>query len=77
MVDQKAKKMQLMWIEHMTFRSSVWRSPNWAKAAFPFLEDIYVRLNHKKFHRTADILVSLIIDDLDNWMWKKLTDTSY
>ncbi len=30
---QKGKRMLCLWIEHRTFRSSVWRSPNWANKA--------------------------------------------
>ncbi len=38
-VEEKAKmvkhfKMRWAWIEHATFRSSVWRSPNWAIPAY-------------------------------------------
>ena len=31
---KKRKKMPKTWIEHVTFRSSVWRSPSWAISAF-------------------------------------------
>ena len=37
-----AKRMPWLWIEHRTFRSSVWRSPNWAIKAGGFIIILYV-----------------------------------
>lgn len=32
--DKKERKMRWTWIKHVTFRSSLWRSPNWVIPAF-------------------------------------------
>ena len=50
----KTKRMRWAWIEHATFRSSVWRSPNWAiPAMLPSAVFIYL-IKHDILHHNSD-----------------------
>ena len=71
--------MPIMWIEHMTFRSSVWRSPNWAIwASFLyiynvlFLNILYILFHFFKSLTTIDLSNAyhrFIIIFMDWWIW--------